>query len=213
MIYSEKLFSLAGVSTYDWEPRREQVSEVSDSSEENAIALASQGNQEAFGALYERYVDRIYNYIYYRTGNQFDAEDLTARVFFRAMRHIENYTDRGLPISAWLYRIAHNLVANWHRDNSRRKEVPLDEILLVRPDGEHPEWALLQSEEQERLLRVIRHLPPERQQLLILKFVQHLSNAEIGEIMGRTEGAVKSLYHRTLLSLRDEFDKIQEIYS
>lgn len=213
MIYSEKLFSLAGVSIYDWEPRREQVSEVSDSSEENAIALASQGNQEAFGALYERYVDRIYNYIYYRTGNQFDAEDLTARVFFRAMRHIENYTDRGLPISAWLYRIAHNLVANWHRDNSRRKEVPLDEILLVRPDGEHPEWALLQSEEQERLLRVIRHLPPERQQLLILKFVQHLSNAEIGEIMGRTEGAVKSLYHRTLLSLRDEFDKIQEIYS
>ena len=129
------------------------------------------------------------------------------------MRHIENYTDRGLPISAWLYRIAHNLVANWHRDNSRRKEVPLDEILLVRPDGEHPEWALLQSEEQERLLRVIRHLPPERQQLLILKFVQHLSNAEIGEVMGRTEGAVKSLYHRTLLSLRDEFDKIQEIYS
>jgi RNA polymerase sigma-70 factor (ECF subfamily) len=213
VIYSEKLFSLAGVSIYDWEPRREQVSEVSDSSEENAIALASQGNQEAFGALYERYVDRIYNYIYYRTGNQFDAEDLTARVFFRAMRHIENYTDRGLPISAWLYRIAHNLVANWHRDNSRRKEVPLDEILLVRPDGEHPEWALLQSEEQERLLRVIRHLPPERQQLLILKFVQHLSNAEIGEVMGRTEGAVKSLYHRTLLSLRDEFDKIQEIYS
>ena len=64
MIYSEKLFSLAGVSIYDWEPRREQVSEVSDSSEENAIALASQGNQEAFGALYERYVDRIYNYIY-----------------------------------------------------------------------------------------------------------------------------------------------------
>jgi RNA polymerase sigma-70 factor (ECF subfamily) len=197
---------------YDWEPRREQVSEVSDSSEENAIALASQGNQEAFGALYERYVDRIYNYIYYRTGNQFDAEDLTARVFFRAMRHIENYTDRGLPISAWLYRIAHNLVANWHRDNSRRREVPLDEILLVRPDGEHPEWALLQSEEQERLLRVIRHLPPERQQLLILKFVQHLSNAEIGQIMGRTEGAVKSLYHRTLLSLRDEFDKIKEAH-
>lgn len=213
MLYSEKLFSLAGVSMYGWKPRREQVYELSDTSEEKAIALASQGNQEAFGALYERYVDRIYNYIYYRTGNQFDAEDLTARVFFRAMRHIENYTDRGLPISAWLYRIAHNLVANWHRDNSRRREIPLDEILLVRPDGDHPEWALLQSEEEERLLRVIRHLPPERQQLVILKFVQHLSNAEIGQIMGRTEGAVKSLYHRTLLSLRDEFGKIQETYS
>lgn len=185
------------------------MSEVSNPGDENAIALASQGDQKAFGALYERYVDRIYNYIYYRTGNQYDAEDLTARVFFRAMRHIENYTDRGLPISAWLYRIAHNLVANWHRDNSRRKEVPLDEIILVRPNGEHPESALLQTEEQEKLLKVIRQLPDDRQQLLILKFVHHMPNAEIGQVMGRTEGAIKSLYHRTLLSLREEFDRLE----
>jgi RNA polymerase sigma-70 factor (ECF subfamily) len=178
---------------------------VPDLKDENALLLAAQGDQEAFGALYERYVGRIYNYIYYRTGNQHDAEDLTARVFFRALRHIENYTDRGLPFSAWLYRIAHNLVANWHRDNSRRKEVPLEEIILVRQGIEHPEILLMQSEEQESLLDIIRELPPERQQLLILKFVEHLSNAEIGQIMGRSEGAVKSLYHRTLLSLRDEF--------
>jgi RNA polymerase sigma-70 factor (ECF subfamily) len=179
---------------------------VPDISDEKALALAADGDQEAFGALYERYVGRIYNYIYYRTGNQFDAEDLTARVFFRALRHIGNYTDRGLPFSAWLYRIAHNLVANWHRDNSRRKEIPLEEILLVRPNGEHPESALVQNEEIENLMRVIQCLPEERQQLLILKFVEHLSNAEIGQIMGRTEGAVKSLYHRTLLSLRDEYE-------
>ncbi|HEX6303394.1 MAG TPA: sigma-70 family RNA polymerase sigma factor [Anaerolineales bacterium] len=195
---------------YKWKPYRQAVMNVSDPRDKKAVAQATQGDQEAFGALYERYVDRIYNYIYYRTGNQFDAEDLTARVFFRAMRHIENYTDRGLPISAWLYRIAHNLVANWHRDNSRRKEVPLDEILLFRPDGEHPEAALLTSEEEERLLSVIRQLPADRQQLLILKFVQRMSNAEIGQIMGRTEGAIKSLYHRTLLSLRDEFDQIEK---
>ena len=180
---------------------------MSDLGDELALALAAQGDKEAFGELYERYVDRIYNYVYYRTGNQYDAEDLTARVFFRAMRHIKNYTDRGLPLSAWLYRIAHNLVANWHRDNSRRKEVPLDETLLVRPDGEHPEFALLRLEERERLLKVIHRLPSDRQQLLILKFVHHLSNAEIGQIMGRTEGAVKSLYHRTLLSLRGDYDK------
>lgn len=195
---------------YKWKPYRQAVINVSDPRDKKAVAQATQGDQEAFGALYERYVDRIYNYIYYRTGNQFDAEDLTARVFFRAMRHIENYTDRGLPISAWLYRIAHNLVANWHRDNSRRKEVPLDEILLFRPDGEHPESALLTSEEEERLLSVIRQLPADRQQLLILKFVQRMSNAEIGQVMGRTEGAIKSLYHRTLLSLRDEFDQIEK---
>lgn len=173
-------------------------------SDEAALAGAAQGNREAFGVLYERYIERIYNYIYYRTGNVYDAEDLTERVFFRALRHIENYHDRGLPFSAWLYRIAHNLVANWHRDNSRRKEIPLDDGILSPHSGEYPEHELLVSEERESLMQVIRRLPPERQQLLILKFVEHLSNAEIGQIMGRTEGAVKSLYHRTLLSLRDE---------
>jgi RNA polymerase sigma-70 factor (ECF subfamily) len=181
------------------------VRTVPELSDDVALVLAAQGDQEAFGALYQRYVGKIYNYVYYRTGNPFDAEDLTARVFFRALRHIGHYTDRGLPFSAWLYRIAHNLVANWHRDNSRRPEVPFEEILLTRPQVEHPESVLLQSEEHDSLLLVIRQLPPERQQLLILKFVEHLSNAEIGQIMGRTEGAVKSLYHRTLLTLRDEY--------
>lgn len=174
-------------------------------SEQIALTRASQGDQEAFGILYERYVGRIYNYIYYRTGNTFEAEDLTERVFLRALRHIRNYRDRGLPFSAWLYRIAHNLVANWHRDNSRRKEVPLDERLRLHHPGEHPEQRVMHAEEQEGLLEVIRCLPPERQQLLILKFVEHMSNAEIGKIMGRSEGAIKSLYHRTLNSLREEY--------
>lgn len=175
------------------------------STDEDLLARAAQGDPEAFGSLYELYVERIYNYIYYRTGNTYDAEDLTARVFMRAMRHIVNYHDRGLPFSAWLYRIAHNLVANWHRDNNRRKEIPLDEGLMSFHPGEHPEGELLRMEERERLVKAIRYLPVDRQQLLILKFVEHLSNAEIGLIMGKTEGAVKSLYHRTLLTMRTEF--------
>jgi RNA polymerase sigma-70 factor, ECF subfamily len=195
-----------GVLSYEREPVR--ANDVQDLNDESLLTHAGQGNKEAFGALYERYVGRIYNYIYYRTGNPFDAEDLTARVFMRAMHHIENYQDRGLPFSAWLYRIAHNLVANWHRDNSRRKEISLDESLqTIGERDDYPEAVLVQNEERERLLRMIRRLPPERQQLLILKFVEHLSNAEIGLIMGRTEGAVKSLYHRTLLALRDELDE------
>lgn len=177
--------------------------------DQDALALAAQGDKEAFGVLYERYVGRIYNYIYYRTGNVYEAEDLTERVFLRAMRHIVNYRDRGLPFSAWLYRIAHNLVANWHRDNSRRKEIPLDDAILTQQRSEHPERELLRSEERDGLLRMLRTLPPERQQLLILKFIDHMSNAEIGQIMGRTEGAVKSLYHRTLTSLREEFDNLE----
>ena len=126
----------------------------------------------------------------------------------RAMRHIPNYRDQGLPLSAWLYRIAHNLVANWHRDNSRRREIPLDDSLALRHTGTHPEHELLVSEELERLMVVIRRLPSERQQLMILKFTEHLSNLEIGQIMGRSEGAIKSLYHRTLLALRDELQGI-----
>jgi len=172
--------------------------------DEQVLAQAIQGDSEAFGILYERYVERIYNYIYYRTGNPYDAEDLTERVFTRALRHIGKYHNRGLPLSAWLYRIAHNLVANWHRDNSRCREIPLDEGIAASHPSEHPEQELVHSEEKEHLLKVIRTLPVERQQLLILKFVEHLSNAEIGLVMGRTEGAIKSLYHRTLLSIRDE---------
>ena len=158
----------------------------------------------AFGELYERYVKRIYNYIYYRTGNDRDAEDLTARVFYRALESIDRYTVRGLPFSAWLYRIAHNLVANWHRDRSRQKVSPLDEIVARGLWEEAPETLAENREERERLLASIRRLPSDRQQLLLLKFVERMSNSEIGLVMGRSEGAVKSLYHRTLISLRDE---------
>jgi len=172
--------------------------------EDIVLARASQGDKDAFGELYEHYTERIFNYVYYRTGNVHDAEDLTARVFQRAMNHIHTYTDRGVPFSAWLYRIAHNLVANWHRDRSRKQEIPLDDVPILPARGDHPETTLVRTEKQDALLRLIRRLPSERQNLLILKFVENMSNAEIGQIMGRSEGAVKSLYHRTLLALRDE---------
>ncbi len=179
--------------------------EYTELTDQEILTKASGGDQEAFGALYERYIGRIYNYIYYRTGNQRDAEDLTARVFLRAMRHITNYQDRGLPFSAWLYRIAHNLVANWHRDNSRKKEISLDDTVSIHYRGFLPEGSILRTEEAAYIHRLIRGLSPERQQLIILKFVEELPNAEIGLIMGRTEGAIKSLYHRTLIALRKAY--------
>lgn len=183
-------------------PKPLDFSQMTDS---ELVALAKD-NRDAFGELYERYVKKIYSYIYYRTGNQHDAEDLTARVFFRAMSHMENYTERGVPFQAWLYRIAHNLVANWHRDRGRRKIIPLDEYVAAGLRSEAPEKSAEDAEEREMLLSAIRRLPEDRQQLLMLKFVDHLSNAEIGEIMERTEGAIKSLYHRTLIALREEIE-------
>lgn len=174
------------------------------------IEKAIAGDTDAFGALYERYVRRIYNYIFYRTGNINDSEDLTARVFQRAFRHILNYDHRGVPFSAWLYRIAHNLVANWYRDRSRKKEVILDEYLASDFHHDYPERSLVQNQDTDKLMKAIRRLPPERQQLVILKFVEGMSNADIGVVMSRSEGAIKSLYHRTLESLRKEIEKIED---
>jgi RNA polymerase sigma-70 factor (ECF subfamily) len=175
-------------------------------SEEQLIERAKH-DPEAFGELYERYVDRIYNYIYYRTSDVHEAEDLTARVFYRAMAHMGQYRQHGVPFAAWLYRIAHNLVANWHRDRSRRREMRLDDMISLASHGAGPDHLAEQNEEARGLLEAMAQLPAERQQLLILKFAEGMSNLEIATVMGRTEGAIKSMYHRTLIALRDELSK------
>jgi RNA polymerase sigma-70 factor (ECF subfamily) len=171
--------------------------------DESSLVERAKTDPEAFGILYERYVNKVYSYIYYRVGNHHDAEDLTARTFHRALDHIDHYVQRGAPFSAWLYRIAHNLVANWHRDHSRRKVVSLEDVNLSPPLREGPQHLAEQREEENELLAAVRRLPADRQQLLILKFVEEMSNTQIGTVMGRSEGAIKSLYHRTLLSLRE----------
>lgn len=176
--------------------------------DEKAFIDSAKTDPASFGILYERYVDKIYNYIYYRTGNTKDAEDLTGKVFFKAMSHIKGYRHMGLPFSAWLYRIAHNLVANYHRDRSRKQEISLDKIPGVQlGKGEVlPEARVTHQEEVDILLSYIGDLAENRQELLILKFIDQLSNAEIGKIMRKSEGAIKSLYHRTLLELREKMN-------
>ena len=167
-------------------------------------------DKQAFGLLYERYLPKIYSYVFHRTGNTHDAEDLTAKVFQRALGHISNYVDKGVPFQAWLYRIAHNLVANWHRDQGRRKIIALDDYVAHSLRSEAPDRVTEENQEQEQLMQAVRRLPEDRQQLLLLKFIEQMSNAEIGTIMGRTEGAIKSLYHRTLLALREDLQTQQD---
>jgi RNA polymerase sigma-70 factor (ECF subfamily) len=171
---------------------------------DSALIARAKEDPEAFSLLYERYVDNIYSYIYYRTGNHHDAEDLVSRTFYRALKHFTRYVDRGAPFSAYLYRIAHNIVANFHRDRSRRQVVPLNELMLSALRREQPAVAFEEGDAQAALLEVVRRLSQDRQELLILKFVDQLTNAEIAKIMGRTEGAIKSLYHRTLVALRQD---------
>jgi RNA polymerase sigma-70 factor (ECF subfamily) len=177
-----------------------------DEPEEQLVERAKE-DPEAFGVLYSRYVDQIYQYVFYRTGNRYDAEDLTARTFYKALANLTRYRYRGLPFSAWLYRIAHNLVANWHRDRKRRGGVPLDAVAMIGKGGDSAQEFVESHERVEVLRDAISSLPGDRQELLVLKYTTELSNREIGKVMGRSEGAVKALYHRTLIALRKDLER------
>lgn len=176
--------------------------------EERALVERAKHDREAFGELYDLYFDRVYQYMYYRVGNHEDAEDLTARVFYRMLKALPRYEATNAPFGAWVFRIAHNLVANWHRDQKRRRFLSLDDLPLWGARDEKQEEHLERGLEQEEVFQLIhdllQSLPEDRQTLLFLKFYAEMSNVEIGKVLGRTEGAVKALYNRTLRALRKQ---------
>lgn len=174
--------------------------------EEAALVELAKEDPAAFGILYERYIDRVYAYIYHRVGNAQDTEDLTARTFYRALDKLHTYEDRGLPFSAWLFRIAHNLVANWHRDRGRRRFLSLDKLWSHSKEGDTPEEQVEREENHAALWDAIARLPEDRRNLLLYKFGSRLSNLEIGELLQKSESAIKSLYFRTLATLRKELE-------
>ncbi len=174
------------------------------------LAERAKTDVAAFGILYERHLKRIYNYIYYRTGNIHDAEDLTEKTFFQALTNLQRYRFQGAPFAAWLYRIAHNIVANWHRDTGRHQAVQLDGLAEMKNPIDDPVALAEAKEERIELRGVIAKLPADRQQLLILKFVEQMANAEIAQAMGRTEGAIKALLHRTIESLKTELARSRD---
>lgn len=179
---------------------------LSTAQEEAALVQRAKADPAAFGILYERYIDRVYAYIYHRVGNAQDTEDLTARTFYRALDKLHTYEDRGLPFSAWLFRIAHNLVANWHRDRGRRRFLSLDKLWSHSKEGDTPEEQIEREENHAALWDAIDRLPEERRNLLLYKFGSRLSNLEIGELLEKSESAIKSLYFRTLATLRKELE-------
>ncbi len=171
------------------------------------LVAQAKADPYVFGLIYQRYLGRIYNYMYHRTGSIQDAEDLTEKTFLQAFNHIDRYQDKGVPFAAWLFRIAHNLMANWHRDNHRHRFFRLDVLVPLEDCKADPTIRIETQEEQAELRTVIARLPRDRQQLLLLKFVEGMPNSEIAAIMGRTEGAVKALLHRTLISLKRDLER------
>ncbi len=174
--------------------------------DEAALVDQARNDPEAFGELYRRHVDRIYTYIFYRIGNVADAEDLTARTFYQALSHLPQYQNQGVPFVAWLYRIAHNLVANHHRARGYWKTTSLEDVELPAGAKDNPERVALANERRRALWAAISRQPEDRQRLLILKFADRLSNEEIGRLMGRTESSIKSLYFRTLKALKADLE-------
>ena len=148
------------------------------------LVLLAKDNQEAFGVLYERYVEKIYKYIYYRTGNHHDAEDLASAVFHRAMGHIETYTERGVPFQAWLYRIAYNAFLNQRRIANRSRHPFPDDVA----GGEAgPDEQAISREAMQVLARAIGRLPGEFRAALLLRIEEGLSFREIADVLETTE--------------------------
>jgi RNA polymerase sigma-70 factor (ECF subfamily) len=162
---------------------------------------AQGGDREALEELYLIHFDRIYSYLHLSVGNRHDAEDLTTQTFLKMLEAISRFRWRSVPFSAWLFRIAHNLAIDHFR--ARRRVQTEDEVPEPREMAESSaEDQAMDSLGQAGMLALIERLSTEQRQVLTLKFLFGFANAEVAGILGKTEGAVKSLQHRALASLQ-----------
>lgn len=173
--------------------------------DEQALAESAKRDPEAFGVLYDVHFDRIYAYIYRKTGDRQVAEDLTADTFMKALAHIQSYHYTGQPFVAWLYRIASNLVTDHYR--AHRPVATLDEGLQLASREAGPEEAALAWDDQQTVARAIQTLSADQQDVVLLRFSGGLRLKEIAQVIGKTEGAVKALMFRALGSLRGKLSE------
>ena len=167
------------------------------------VERAQAGERDALEELYLIHFDRIYSYLHMTVGNRHDAEDLTTQTFLKMLESIGRFRWQSVPFSAWLFRIAHNLAMDHFR--AGRRWQPEEEV--PEPLGSEERSAedeAMQSIGRASMLEMIEGLSPEQQQVLTLKFVFNFSNGEAATILGKTEGAIKSLQHRALVSLQKQ---------
>ncbi|MBK3647308.1 MULTISPECIES: ECF subfamily RNA polymerase sigma factor, BldN family [Streptomyces] len=165
------------------------------------VERAQAGEADAFGRLYDQYSDTVYRYIYYRVGGKATAEDLTSETFLRALRRIGTFTWQGRDFGAWLVTIARNLVADHFKSSRFRLEVTTGEMLDANEVERSPEDSVLESLSNAALLEAVRRLNPQQQECVTLRFLQGLSVAETARVMGKNEGAIKTLQYRAVRTL------------
>ncbi|MBN1564286.1 MAG: sigma-70 family RNA polymerase sigma factor [Anaerolineae bacterium] len=169
--------------------------------ESQLLHRACNGDRDAVAALYRAHVQAIYRYINYRVPDSTLADDLTAEVFLRMVEGLPHYRMNGVPFEAWLYRIAAARVADYYRRRSRR---PQEALTDQEPDrGESPEGKIQYAEEKDELRAALRNLTADQQDVLLLRFVERKSHAEVAAIMEKSISAVKSTQHRALTRLAE----------
>ena len=158
------------------------------------------GDADAFGRLYDMYVDRVYRHVYYRVGNTEDTKDLTQQVFIRAWKAIGRYKKTSSPFLAWLMRISHNLVIDFYRSN--KDKLYLNSEIVANNSDSSPERVAEMEFDQQQLRRAILQLPSEQQQVILMSFIEGFSYAEIASTLGKSEGAIRVIQHRALKKMR-----------
>ena len=171
--------------------------------EVSLIQQAVSGDPDAFAELYETYLDEVYRFIFYRVEDESVAEDLTSQVFLKAWDNIGRYQVRGLPFSAWLFRIARNIVIDYYR--TRKDIMPLEEPgALIEPDPAANVAKEVEKRLQgEWLRRMLQQLTEEQKEVLTLKFIHGLSTKEVAKVMKKRQGAIRALQMRGLQALAD----------
>ena len=186
-------------------PGRGDVEPPVDADEQRRIValvdLARDGDVEAFGQLYDHYVESIHRYLYFRLTSVSLADDLTSETFFRALRGIRSFQWQGKDFGAWLTTIARNLVSDHYKSSRARLEVVADELPEQVEDADGPEDGAVAALTSEVLVEALHRIAPEQQDCLVMRFCQGLTIAETAAAMGRSEGAVKQLQLRAVRNL------------
>lgn len=167
--------------------------------EESLVRRAQHHDQEAFAQLYEEHFDKIYRYVTFKIGNETEAEDMTQQVFLNALKSISSFKWKGIPFSAWLFRIAHNQVVDYLK-SKKRTAVPLDESLAS--NDNNPQLIVEQKLDIEQVLAATKQLTEAQREVISLRFAGELPIAQVAKTMGKSQGAVKALQHSAIVALR-----------
>lgn len=170
------------------------------------VQRAQQGDTEAFGLIYQRYMDPVFRFVYFRVSNRPLAEDLTSETFLKAFQRIDSFTWQGRDVGAWLVTIARNLVADHFKSGRTRFELPafdgqVDSDRVDRSPEGSPESTVVDHITHVALLSAVKQLNPDQQEVIIFRFLKGLSVEETAQEMRRNTGAVKALQYRAVRAL------------